>query len=146
MGGALLTTRDYLGGCASGIIKAHIFGRHSYLAAPKSTGLSSTSTVSTPYARCFNTYSRNETLNGYPTWRIVRMAIGFSVNSNLNPGQLMKKLFTGALIAVASTAISAFACGGMTQIDPPSLQLNAGPSNDDIDSAVPDLASVVVLC
>ncbi len=57
----------------------------------------------------------------------------------------MKKLFTGALAAIAMTSISAFACGGMTQIDPPSLQLNAGPSNDEIDSACDDLSSIVVL-
>ena len=58
----------------------------------------------------------------------------------------MKKLFAATLIAVASTSLSVFACGGMTQIDPPSLQLDAGPSEDQIESVVPELAGIVVLC
>ena len=58
----------------------------------------------------------------------------------------MKKLFTGALLAIASTAVSAFACGGMTQIDPPSLQIDAGPAASDIESVVPELGGIVVLC
>jgi hypothetical protein len=58
----------------------------------------------------------------------------------------MKKLFTSALAAITFTTLSAFACGGMTQIDPPSLQLDAGPSQDAIESVIPELAGIVVLC
>jgi hypothetical protein len=58
----------------------------------------------------------------------------------------MKKLLTGALAAISMTTLSVFACGGMTQIDPPSLQLDAGPSEDQIESVVPELAPIVVLC
>jgi hypothetical protein len=58
----------------------------------------------------------------------------------------MKKLFVGALTSIAMTTISVFACGGMTQIDPPSLQLDAGPSTEDIESVIPELAGIVVLC
>ena len=58
----------------------------------------------------------------------------------------MKKLFSSALIAVTFTSLSALACGGMTQIDPPSLQLDAGPSTEAIESVIPELAGIVVLC
>jgi hypothetical protein len=53
------------------------------------------------------------------------------------------KLLTSALLVVSTTV---FACGGMTQIDPPSLQLDAGPSEDQIESVVPELCGIVVLC
>lgn len=36
--------------------------------------------------------------------------------------------------------------GGMTQIDPPSLQLDAGPADTDIDSCVDTLQGIVVVC
>ena len=58
----------------------------------------------------------------------------------------MKKLLTGALAAICMTSLSAFACGGMTQIDPPSLQIDAGPAASDIESVVPELGGIVVLC
>ena len=58
----------------------------------------------------------------------------------------MKKLLSGALAAIAMTSLSAFACGGMTQIDPPSLQIDAGPSQQDVESVIPELRSIVVLC
>ncbi len=58
----------------------------------------------------------------------------------------MKKLFAGALIAISLTGLNVFACGGMTQIDPPSLQLDAGPSANQIKSVIPELAGIVVLC
>jgi hypothetical protein len=57
----------------------------------------------------------------------------------------MKKLFVAVVVALSLTSLS-FACGGMTQIDPPSLQLDAGPSNTSIDSAVDQLQGIVVLC
>ena len=59
----------------------------------------------------------------------------------------MKKLFSSLLVAASVTGLSAvFACGGMTQIDPPSLQLDAGPADVGIDSVVDDLMGIVVLC
>lgn len=36
--------------------------------------------------------------------------------------------------------------GGMTQIDPPSLQLDAGPADTNLQSVVDDLEGIVVLC
>lgn len=41
---------------------------------------------------------------------------------------------------------SVFACGGMTQIDPPSLQLDAGPADTTVESVADDLQKIVVLC
>ena len=32
------------------------------------------------------------------------------------------------------SGVNAFACGGMTQIDPPSLQLNTGPAAEDVNN------------
>ena len=59
----------------------------------------------------------------------------------------MSKLFSSLLVAVSVTGLSAvFACGGMTQIDPPSLQLDAGPADSSIDSVVDELQGIVVLC
>ncbi len=57
----------------------------------------------------------------------------------------MKKLAAGLLVALSMTGLT-FACGGMTQVDPPSLQLDAGPSDNKIDSVVDDLQGIVVLC
>ena len=63
-------------------------------------------------------------------------------------GLLLTKIISAVtcLAAICMTSLSAFACGGMTQIDPPSLQLDAGPSDASVESVIPELASVVVLC
>ena len=58
----------------------------------------------------------------------------------------MKKIFASALAAATFTGLTAFACGGMTQIDPPSLQLDAGPSTQEMESIIPELVGIVVLC
>jgi len=59
----------------------------------------------------------------------------------------MKKLFAALLVAVSLTGVTGvFACGGMTQIDPPSLQLDAGPADTTVDSVADRLQSIVVLC
>ncbi len=58
----------------------------------------------------------------------------------------MKNLLTGLVVSVSMTGLSVFACGGMTQIDPPSLQLDAGPENTELDSVVDELQGIVVLC
>ncbi len=57
----------------------------------------------------------------------------------------MKKLCAAVLLVVGITGAS-FACGGMTQIDPPSLQLDAGPADTTVDSVADDLQKIVVLC
>lgn len=54
------------------------------------------------------------------------------------------KFVTAALIALSFSGL-VFACGGMTQIDPPSLQLDAGSSDLDIHSIRNDVQGVVVL-
>ena len=56
----------------------------------------------------------------------------------------MKKLASIALVALSFSGI-AFACGGMTQIDPPSLQLDAGSSDLDVHSVRNDVQGVVCL-
>ena len=55
--------------------------------------------------------------------------------------QIDEKISDGAYIELPPTL-----CGGMTQIDPPSLQLDAGPADTTIDSVVDDLQGIVVLC
>tara|TARA_B100000965_G_C19156103_1_gene568217 strand:+ start:332 stop:574 length:243 start_codon:yes stop_codon:yes gene_type:complete len=57
---------------------------------------------------------------------------------------VMKKLFAGVLVALSMTGL-VFACGGMTQIDPPSLQLDAGQADLDLKSVVEDIEGVVCL-
>jgi len=57
----------------------------------------------------------------------------------------MKKFLAGVLIGMCAYGYC-FGCGGMTQIDPPSLQLDAGPANNDVDTAADDLQGIVVLC
>ena len=57
----------------------------------------------------------------------------------------MKKLIT-ALVLTLAVATGVHACGGMTQIDPPSLQLDAGPADLDVHSVVDDIQGVIVLC
>ena len=57
----------------------------------------------------------------------------------------MKKIFAAALMAVGITGF-VYACGGMTQIDPPSLQLDAGPADCSITNIDDDMAGTCVLC
>ena len=56
----------------------------------------------------------------------------------------MKKIVAGFVFAMSVSSL-ALACGGMTQIDPPSLQLDAGPSDSSVDSVVDELEGIVVL-
>jgi hypothetical protein len=56
----------------------------------------------------------------------------------------MKKLVAAALVAISFSGL-VVACGGMTQIDPPSLQLDAGSSDLDVQSVRNDVQGVVVL-
>ena len=52
------------------------------------------------------------------------------------------KLCTALLLSLSSVV---FACGGMTQIDPPSLQLDAGASDLDVHSVRNEVQGVVCL-
>ncbi len=54
------------------------------------------------------------------------------------------KLVIAALFALSFSGL-VFACGGMTQIDPPALQLDAGSSDLDVQSVRNDVQGVVVL-
>ena len=56
----------------------------------------------------------------------------------------MKKIATSLFVALSFTGL-VFACGGMTQIDPPSLQLDAGSSDLDLHSVRNEVQGVVVL-
>ena len=58
----------------------------------------------------------------------------------------MKKLMSGLVVAASMTGLSVFACGGMTQVDPPSLQLDAGSEDTTVDSVVDEMFGLVVLC
>ncbi len=59
-------------------------------------------------------------------------------------GVNMKKLLTAVAVCL-STAGIALACGGMTQVDPPSMYLDAGAADESSDSAVDDSDGVCVL-
>jgi hypothetical protein len=56
----------------------------------------------------------------------------------------MKKIATTLIVALSFTGL-VFACGGMTQIDPPSLQLDAGSSDLDVHSVRNEVQGVVCL-
>ena len=56
----------------------------------------------------------------------------------------MKKFVAFLLVAVSVSG--AFACGGMTQIDPPSLELRTGPSDTPIESILEEIDEVLVIC
>jgi hypothetical protein len=56
----------------------------------------------------------------------------------------MKKIAATLLVALSFTGL-VFACGGMTQIDPPSLQLDAGSSDLDVHSVRNEVQGVVCL-
>jgi|TARA_R110002096_G_scaffold42336_1_gene114224 hypothetical protein len=56
----------------------------------------------------------------------------------------MKKIAASLLVALSFTGL-VFACGGMTQIDPPSLQLDAGSSDLDVHSVRNEVQGVVCL-
>ena len=57
----------------------------------------------------------------------------------------MKKIVAAVLVAV-SLGVNVFACGGMTQIDPPSLQLQTGPSDGPPESILDDVEDFMVIC
>ena len=56
----------------------------------------------------------------------------------------MKKLVAALLVSVSVGGV--FASGGMTQIDPPSLQLQTGPSDVPVESILEEIDEVLVIC
>jgi hypothetical protein len=57
----------------------------------------------------------------------------------------MKKLVAALLVAVSVSGIQVSACGGMTQIEPPSLQLQTGPSDAPVESILDEICEVLVI-
>jgi len=55
----------------------------------------------------------------------------------------VKKLVAALLLAVSVSGVSA--CGGMTQIEPPSLQLQTGPSDVPVESILDEICEVLVI-
>ncbi len=57
----------------------------------------------------------------------------------------MKKLVAALLLAVSVSGLEVAACGGMTQVDPPSLQLQTGPQDTPIESILDEIDEVLVI-
>jgi hypothetical protein len=57
---------------------------------------------------------------------------------------LLATLLVAACMAFGTKAI--LACGGMATIDPPSLQLEDGPSTPKIDSVIGELGHQTLVC
>jgi hypothetical protein len=58
----------------------------------------------------------------------------------------MKKILTAVVVAGSFAGLNAFACGGMTQIDPPSLTLSSGSDDTPNESVLTYLAEAIVVC
>ena len=58
----------------------------------------------------------------------------------------MKKIIGAVAVALSVGGLNALACGGMTQIDPPSLQVNTATSNLPSESILEDLEENLVIC
>ncbi len=58
----------------------------------------------------------------------------------------MKKLALALLLVIGVSGANVFACGGMTQIDPPSLQLQAGPTDGPPESILDSIEDFMVIC
>lgn len=59
----------------------------------------------------------------------------------------MKKLVAALLVAASISGLQVAACGGMTQVDPPSLQLQlpTGPSDQPIESLLGEIDECLVI-
>lgn len=57
----------------------------------------------------------------------------------------MKKLVAALLLAVSVSGLEVAACGGMTQVDPPSLQLQTGPTDQPIESILDEIDECLVI-
>ena len=58
----------------------------------------------------------------------------------------MNKIVAALVVAGSMAGVNVFACGGMTQIDPPSLQMNTGPANPSGTSCLGYADHQVVVC
>ena len=58
----------------------------------------------------------------------------------------VKKLIGSVIVAASVAGLNVFACGGMTQIDPPSLQLNSNSVEAPVESVLEDLEENLVIC
>lgn len=58
----------------------------------------------------------------------------------------MKKIVAALVVAGSFAGFNAFACGGMTQIDPPSLQCQTGPGTTSGQSVLAYSDNQVVVC
>lgn len=63
-----------------------------------------------------------------------------------SPQQRSEQMKTFYAFFVAFSMIGVNACGGMTQIDPPSLQLQAGPGDQPVESILSQIDEVLVIC
>lgn len=57
----------------------------------------------------------------------------------------MKKLVAALLVAASVSGLEVAACGGMTQVDPPSLQLQTGPQDPAVESILDEIDEVLVI-
>ena len=58
----------------------------------------------------------------------------------------MKKLVAALLVAVSVSGMNVFACGGMTQVDPPCLQVDVGCPDESIESIMDEIEGCLVIC
>ena len=57
----------------------------------------------------------------------------------------MKKLVAALLVAVSLSGLEVAACGGMTQLDPPSLQIDTGSPDAPIESILDEIDECLVI-
>ena len=57
----------------------------------------------------------------------------------------MKKFFTSILVAVSFSGL-VFACGGMTHVTSPSMNVTTEESTTTVESVVDHLQPIVVMC
>lgn len=57
----------------------------------------------------------------------------------------MKKLLAALLVAVSLSGLEVLACGGMTALDPPSLQIDTGAADAPIESILDEIDECLVI-
>ena len=73
--------------------------------------------------------------------------IGAKEKDVTNKGNTMKRFFSALIVAACFSGLQAFACGGMTAINPPAIGMPNGESALDIEGSVlSDLQTGVVIC
>jgi hypothetical protein len=58
----------------------------------------------------------------------------------------MKKIVAALLVAVSVSGMNVFACGGMTQVNPPSLEIDVGCPDDSLESIIEEIDACLVIC